>query len=335
MRVFQGPIEISGQVGNYAKAIRETEHEATAAVFEPHKFGYEYDELIYPNGFPGKWRSRIRRVRYALETIAKYDVLNYWAGHTLLGGVDLRAASSLGTPTVMTFCGSEIRPVREAAKRSEFLDPDEWPREPRDDEYLASLNETLDLAVYQYHELEPYVSRHFDTVAHVPRAVDCEKITPQQSKDDGVFRVAHAPSNRKLKGTKYLTAAVEALKNGGYDIQLLEAKGEHAEVIETLQRADVVVDQLRLGTIGVVSLEAMATETPVICYIRDDLREKYPEALPVVNGTPDNIEGVLKDLYEDPERRTDLGNRGREYVTSHHSLPKIGRRLLKVYESVL
>ena len=328
-------MEISGQVINYAKAIRKTGHEATATVFEPHEFGYEYDDLIYSDGFPGKWRSRARRVRYTVEMLAKYDVLNYWAGNTLLGGADLHIASVLATPTVMTFCGSEIRPVQEAAKRSEFLNADMWPRESKDDEYLDELNRIVDLAVYQYHELEPYVRQHFDNVAHVPRAVNCETITPQQSEADGVFRVAHAPSNKKLKGTEYVIDAVETLKSNGYDIQLLEVQGDHAKVIETLQRSDVVVDQLRLGTIGVVSLEAMATGTPVICYMRDDLRAKYPEALPVVNGTPDNIEYILKEIYNDPERRADLGDQGREYVMNYHSLPRIGERLLEVYDPLL
>ncbi|KAB7514668.1 glycosyltransferase [Halosegnis rubeus] len=261
-------------------------------------------------------------------------MLNYWAGNTLLGGLDLRLASSLNTPTVMTFCGSEVRSIRQAAKRSEFLSPDEWPREPRDSEYLTKLNDSLDLAIYQYHELEPYVTRHFDRVAHVPRAVDCEEITPQQPKDDGVFRVAHAPSDRQLKGTKYVIEAIESLRDTGRDIQLVEIEGQHDEVINILQRSDLVVDQLLLGTFGVVSLEAMAAGTPSICYMRDDLQEKYPDTLPVVNATPNNVGEVIKELSEDSDRRAALGKQGREYVTTHHSLPKVGERLLDVYRTI-
>jgi|AntRauMinimDraft_3_1070383.scaffolds.fasta_scaffold02511_2 glycosyltransferase involved in cell wall biosynthesis len=337
MNVLQFPKEISGQTWNYAKAIRQTGHRSTAAVFEPHLYGYEYDELIYPNGFPGKWWSRFYRVRYFIKTIKRFDILNYWASSTLLNDIDLRMASSIGIPTVMTFCGSSIRSVSEAAKKSEFLDADGWPREPRNKEYFAQLNEYLDLAIYQYYELEPYVREHFDHAVHIPRAVDCEKISPQQPRadTDDILRVAHAPSDRQLKGTKHVIDAVQSLKNNGYNIEITVIEGTHTEVIETLQQADLVVDRLKLGTFGVVSLEAMATGTPTVCYMRDDLRSKYPDELPVINATPETIEQVLAELATDADRRRVLGSQGREYVTRYHDLSTIGDRLLNVYEQLL
>lgn len=335
MHTFQGPVEVSGQVFNYSKAIRLIGHDSTAAVFHPHEYGYRHDELIYPNGFPGKLRSRLHRIKYTIRSVQKYDLFNYWAGKTLLDGIDLQMMSLLEIPTVMTFCGSEIRPIYQAAKQSEFLDPNTWPRESREHNYFERLNDHLDLAVYQYHELEPYVRKHFDNVAYVPRAVDCELITSVQPTTDDTIRVAHAPSDRQLKGTKYVTDAIDSLKQRGYDIELTAVEGQHHEVIQDLQQADIVVDQLKLGTFGVVSLEAMASGTPVICYMRDDLRKKYPEGLPIINGTPNNIERILSELAEDPERRHRLGSCGRRYVENNHSLPIIGEKLIEKYDKLL
>ncbi|MGQ3414365.1 glycosyltransferase [Natrinema sp. LN54] len=124
------------------------------------------------------------------------------------------------------------------------------------------------------------------------------------------------------------------LQNDGYDIELQVVEGNHDTVIEQLQTADIVVDQLRLGTFGVVALEAMAAGTPVICYIRDDLRERYPGSLPIVNATPESIESVLRRLVSDSERRLELSADGRDYVEEYHSLPVVGERLVELYSSL-
>jgi len=334
MRVYHGPIEIAGQTFNSAKALRETGHEATAGVFEPHDFGYPYDELIYPNGKPSRWRGRIQRAKYLAKALRRFDVFNYWFARTILGGYDVRIASRLGNQIVMTFCGSEIRSVREAGKKSPFVDPNNWPKSSVDSEYLEWLNQFVDVAVFQYYELEPYVSRHFDRVAYVPRAIDCERITPHDTVSSGTIRIGHAPSDREFKGTKHIQNAVNSLQEDGHDVELTVVEGGHIEVIETLRKVDIVVDQLRVGTFGVLALEAMATETPVVCYLRDDLRDKYPDSLPIVNATPDNIRGVLQELIMSQNRRNNLGKAGREYVLDHHSLSHVGNKLVRVYGSI-
>ncbi|WP_049924731.1 glycosyltransferase family 4 protein [Halopiger djelfimassiliensis] len=335
MNVFHGPVEISGQVYNYAKAIRQCGHDATAAVFHPHQYGYPYDELIYPNGHPGRWRGRLRRMRYTATALRRFDVFNYWFGRTILGGLDLRAATALGKPVVMTFCGSEIRSVGNAAAQSPYLDADSWPRTGPDEEYLERLNEAIDVAIVRYYELEPYVEQYFDRVEYVPRAVDCDRIQPSDSEETtDTIRIAHAPSNREMKGTATIEAAVEALQADGLNVELAVIEGTHDDVIAELQRAALVVDQLKLGTFGNLALEGMATATPVVCFLRDDIAERYPDSLPIVTATPETVTDVLRDLAADPERRHTLGLDGRDYVTSHHDLRTVGERLLELYRSL-
>src|SRR4029079_15791749 len=86
----------------------------------------------------------------------------------------------------------------------------------------------------------------------MPGPVDLEKWTPRPlrstpiSQDDPV-RILHAPSDREIKGTRYLRDAIERLKGAGYPVELLMLEGvPHSQVAEFCERADVAVDQLMI-----------------------------------------------------------------------------------------
>ena len=87
------------------------------------------------------------------------------------------------------------------------------------------------------------------------------------------LRILHAPTDREIKGTRYVLAAVERLKAAGYPVALQVLEGiPYAEVPAFVATADIVVDQLMIGAYGTFAVEAMATGRPVVCRIRDDLR---------------------------------------------------------------
>ena len=75
---------------------------------------------------------------------------------------------------------------------------------------------------------------------------------------------------------------------------------------------------LTFGWFGSNVREAMMLGKPVVCYLRPEWLERmrreipdYIDELPIVSATPETVEGVLKDLVRDPERRRELGERGR------------------------
>lgn len=334
MNILHGFTEVAGQMYNSAEAVRRVGHQATASVLKPHPYDYPTDRVLYPNEEPSPWKSRYIRGKTTLSALVKYDIFNYWAGGTLLSGYDLHLASIAGKPIVMTFCGSQIRSVKAAAEKSPYLNANNWPRSPLDEEYLNSLNDYVDVAIVQYHELEPYAQQYFDRVEHVPRLVDCRSIQPMIQASQDTVTIAHAPSDPELKGTSYVKQAVSSINKRGYSVELDIAEGSHKDIIKIFQRADIVIDRLKLGTYGVVSLEAMATGTPVVCYLRDDLQKKYPSSLPIVNSTPEGLEDALLKLISNPKWRIQIGKEGREYVEQYHSLPVVGKQLANVYESI-
>ncbi len=102
----------------------------------------------------------------------------------------------------------------------------------------------------------------------------------------------------------------------------------HEEVVTLMRSADVVVDQLIGGNIGLTALEAMALGKPVVSYVRDPARFLAdPESCPVINANPDTLHDVLRGLVEDPSGLPALGRASREYVERHHSIPAFAERL--------
>ena len=118
-------------------------------------------------------------------------------------------------------------------------------------------------------------------------------ISTGQNKQPGIVTVAHAPSNRKIKGTQYLIDAIDALKKEGVPVELFLVEGmSYEEALYISANADIIVDQLLIGSYGQYSVEMMALGKPVICYIRNDLIKHYPPGLPIINTDIDNGTGT-------------------------------------------
>jgi glycosyltransferase involved in cell wall biosynthesis len=81
---------------------------------------------------------------------------------------------------------------------------------------------------------------------------------------------------------------------------------------------------------------------PVVCYLREEWLERmrreipdYIDELPIVSATPETVEGILKDLVNDPERRRELGERSRAFAVKHHSAQAGARRMDQIYRELL
>lgn len=153
--------------------------------------------------------------------------------------------------------------------------------------------------------------------------------------------VVHAPSNRAVKGTAALLAAVERLKADGvaFRFQLVEGLS-HAEARRLYASADLAVDQLLAGFYGAFAVEQMALGKPVICQLHQiDLR-RIPDAmrreLPLINADPNTIEKTLRDWLT--TRKGELratGERSRAFVERWHDPVKIAERVVGDYRRVL
>jgi glycosyltransferase involved in cell wall biosynthesis len=155
------------------------------------------------------------------------------------------------------------------------------------------------------------------------------------------LRIVHAPSVRGVKGTQYVIAAAQRLREEGHDFELVLVEGaNHREARSAYESAHVVVDQLLLGWYGGLAVEAMSLAKPVVCHIREsDLRfvpADLAAELPVLRATRETVYDTLLDVLSmSRERLAAIGAAGRHFVERWHDPLKIAALLREDYQTVL
>lgn len=152
-----------------------------------------------------------------------------------------------------------------------------------------------------------------------------------------------ARTKRNIKSSHIYLPLIEQLKSEGYDVELLHYERVPNRDVRYYQvQADIFVDMLTYGFFGATVREAMMLGKPVVCYLRPEWLQSmqaeipaYVDELPVVSATPDTVREVLIDLIEHPEKRAELGRRGREFAVKWHSARAGAQRFDAVYSRLL
>jgi len=192
--------------------------------------------------------------------------------------------------------------------------------------------------------------KHREDAEYLPNPTDPELFYPkaacQKSKKKRVLIASD--SNWSVKGTDIAIKALSKIKEEvdvsiiqqgrdyqktialasslGLDLKILR-KVSHKRVNEYYWDADVVIDRFALGSLGMVSLEAIACGRPALAYVSS----KYPE----------NKDFPLKDL-RDEETIADivtklpskLWEKEQIFLKKHHDIENIKPRLLSIYEEL-
>ena len=100
--------------------------------------------------------------------------------------------------------------------------------------------------------------------------------------------------------------------------------------------ADVVADHFAYGSLGSIGWEVLASKKPLLGFIFDDLYTKlYGEPPPVVNSlTPSEINDSLE-ILKDTNMRTELGVKGKKWITKYHSPEIYLKKLTTIYNLVI
>ena len=341
MKVLHCPTHISGQMWEYAQGLRALGVEANVLTFAKHPFGYPDDLCLNLPLEPVIWRRRWKLVRNFLDVVRRYDVIHFHFGGTLLPRyLDLPLLRLLGKKMIMHYYGSDVRlkAIAEANNPYFCMTGDYLLELGNDDEKTKRLRQVarhIKVAIAADYELHSYVSPFFKRVVSIPQAIDTRELKPAfPDAHKGIPLIVHSPSNKAIKGTQYVEEVVSRLKKRyHFEFLLLHQMTNH-EVKEAFKKADIIVDQLLLGTYGIASVEAMALGKPVLCYIRDDLVSKYPEDLPIINANPDTIELELEKLLLNPQLRTKIGKRSRRFVERYHDSRVVAQKLIELYQSL-
>lgn len=337
MKVLHAPENIAGQASILAKAQRELGVEADVLVFNQNKFNYESTINLSLSG-----KTKINRyfllISNFIRCLFKYDMFHFHFGASLLpGNLDLPILKFFGKKMVMHYYGSDIRQSDIAINYVYFKTLAELQKiyPEKMDKYklnkIKKIEKYANLTIVDDYPLLLYSPKSIV----ISQAIDLTKFhfIGCDNKNKKI-KIVHAPSHREIKGTKYVSAAIERLKEEKYDIDfcLIENK-TNDEVLEICKNADIIVDQLLLESHGVFLIENMALGKPVLCRI-DEKLIKYYQDIPILRTDPDNIYENLKLLIEKPDLRKELGEKGRKYVEERHDSKKIAKQLLELYKSI-
>lgn len=273
--------------------------------------------------------------RFAQSAISEFDMFHFHCGRSLLPkNWDLSWLDKKGKPYYFEYHGSEIRNGKpwQANPYSGHLSL--YQENPalvaRAQAQLANARG----AIVHDAEIGMYVPEGAPTF-YIPLRMNVGQFEPSFPDESGTRRplIVHAPSKRGVKGSEYVERALQRLSEVyDFDFALVENVTQ-VEAFEIYKRADIIIDQLFIGSYGVFALEAMALGKPVITYLRPDLLDSFPESLPILSANIDNLGDVVADLLERPGERARIGRRGREYVETYHDYRKVASLLADLYTS--
>ncbi|HWN83194.1 MAG TPA: hypothetical protein VNM87_13935, partial [Candidatus Udaeobacter sp.] len=261
------------------------------------------------------------------------DILHLHFGTSLLPRLlDVPLLAGLGTRLVFHFHGCEVRPRARMLAEHPISACSECPVYcvPERQAHLLQIARRYGALLIVS---TPDLLEAVPEAVHLPVAIDLDAWAARRAAAVPApgFVVLHAPSDRWIKGTRYVEAAVETLRRSHPDVRLeLVEREPAARAHARYAAATVAVDQVHLGWYGLFAVEAMALGKPVLTYIRPALDR--PE-LAVVRTDRERLAADLERLYRAPEERAELGARGLRYVEQVHALPAVSRRLYDLYRT--
>jgi glycosyltransferase involved in cell wall biosynthesis len=192
--------------------------------------------------------------------------------------------------------------------------------------------------------------RYRKDAEYLPNPINAELFYPKPAVKKGERKrvLIASDSNWTVKGTDIAIKALSKIKEEvevsivqhgrdfekttglasslGLSLKVLP-KAPHEKLNEYYWDADVVIDRFALGSLGVVSLEAIACGRPALAWVSSE----YPE----------NNDFPLRDLREEEaitnvisDLPPDLWEREYIFLKEHHNIQSIESRLLSIYEEI-
>jgi glycosyltransferase involved in cell wall biosynthesis len=206
-----------------------------------------------------------------------------------------------------------------------------------------------------YAETSPVLRDYLHKIEIVPNAVDTTLFQPGLSRDHYVLYVGRLVD---YKGIEMLLLAMRQVQDkvnlrlmmvgDGYDRSHFEkianrmrlkieftGRVDRNKLIYLLSRAEMLVlpSANRLEAFGIVLLEAMACQTPVLAYDTPGVNEVARDGGMIFSETTELAEQILE-LHSDESRRTALGERGRRAVMDKYSWKKVLDKVESIYDEV-
>lgn len=258
----------------------------------------------YPRDLPFK-RPLVRDQYQAADVIQLRNTLHGW--HYFDEGA--------GKPTVVLYHGTNYR-AHHAELRAEA-----------ERVGVVQIVSTLDLILLEGDTMWVGSPYSLDEL----RAIRAASYRPSDA-----IRIAHAPTDRKIKGTELFLAVFDRLKKRHKIELVLIENRTWAECLRRKATADIFYDQLDLGY-GGNAVEAWGMGIPVIAgvasqTVRRAMRRQWGQ-LPFPQTTPESLERRLEALITSEATRREWAQAGSEHFARFHDERIVVPQLAAIYDS--
>jgi glycosyltransferase involved in cell wall biosynthesis len=332
MRILHCPSPIARQPWLLSRTQRKFGFQSDVMVFAGNPlWDYKYEYNFHLEKFNGLLKKMVavgKTSFFVPKALAKYDLFHFHTKSIIPGGYDALVAKKLGKKIVFHMHGCEIRltdshgfcRVCQAYGKKYKL------------HMIKTVNKLADLVIIA----TPDLFDEMPNATWIPNSVDLENWQAIEKKEhDDKIKIIHSTGDRDIKGTVYIESAVNDLKKEGYNIELILLENvSNEEIKEIAAHADIAVDQLMIGSYGVGAIETMSLGIPTCAYIREDLIEKYPKNLPIINANGENIKEKLRILIEDSRLRGETGKDSVKFVQENHDCLKNGKKMIDLYNQL-
>lgn len=186
---------------------------------------------------------------------------------------------------------------------------------------------------------------------YLPNPINTELFYPKPAAQKGEKKrvLIASDSNWNVKGTDIAIKALSTIKEEvevsiiqhgkdfgkttalasslGLNLKILP-KAPHEKLNEYYWGSDVVIDRFALGSLGLVSLEAIACGRPVVTYVSSEFQEYREFPLKEVR-TKEAVASAVE------KANSDLWEKQHSYLVKNHKPEVIVEKMLEVYNSLI
>jgi len=351
-----------------AKILRAEGNSVDIILFEETIYTQDFQQVFWTKTAPLIWKE-ILRFRFIITLIFKYDIYHYVFGTTLanpvypvnrknkihfwvriflywylyaLQFIELFIIKSLRKKKIYVhFVGDDARLHQILTKHNPLL-----LENVIDNYYSKSTDKAKKRAIKRFRKFANQIfAVNPDLLLSLPSSAryipyaNTSLIIPsrKQERSSGPFKILHAPTDPSLKGTRIIVAAIERLREGGFEIDFtLLGNVSRGELFEEMVHSDLVIDQLLIGWYGGISVEAMSMGLPVVCYLSDLGQGKsgvpHLKNIPIINANKTTLHEILANVIQNRNLLDNISRRSIEYVKEWHNPEKISKILLDFYQ---
>lgn len=337
-RIFYGTMEIANHISHYIKYFRENGYDVFGVNYSPTYLNYDCDfsyslNDLSPNHVLDHY------LLNAIDLIADYDVFHFVFNTTLMPNcIDVIPLKKLNKKVFMHNLGSEIRIPEIARKHHPY-----W--KYAEDYYLSNLNSDqikynmsflskwIDHCIVNDYEMYSYVKEYYKNIHFVGLPISLKDYPYIGLNNDAKkLKIVHAPTNPAVKGSRFFEEALRQLQNKfNFEYILIQGKS-HEDAKKLYRQADIVLDELIIGTYGSLTVECMAMGKCIVTFLHPGFKPPHGEDVPVCIASIDTLIAQIEHLLSDKDYRTNLSNYARKYVERFNDITVIGQALLKIYQ---